>query len=82
MARALSIVDADVTDPEGVVHEHLVVTTKRQTFLARQGRGRTAQTVVLEENVAGVRYISQQRWAVDTAHGTYLIFDRGCGCTG
>jgi hypothetical protein len=81
VARALSIVDAVVTQPDGSVLDNVVVTTKRMTFLARKGRGRTAQTVVLEENVSAVRYISQQRWEVDTAHGTYQVFDRGCGCS-
>jgi hypothetical protein len=80
MARALSIVDAVVTGPTGEVFDGVVVTSRRQTFLVRKGRGRTAVTVVLEENIAGVRYLSQQRWAVDTDHGTYNIFDRGCGC--
>lgn len=80
MPRALSITSANVTEPNGTVHEKVLVAARGRTFVVRRGRGRTASTLVLDESVQAVRYLSKQRWEVDTDAGTFAVVDLGCGC--
>lgn len=80
MPRSLTILNGEVTGPEGRIYRNVVVNSRRNTLLLREGRGRAAETVLLDETVTSIRYVSHQRWEVDTSQGTFLVVDSGCGC--
>jgi hypothetical protein len=80
MPRSLTITNGEVIGPDGAIYRDVVVNSRRSTLLLRAGRGRSAETVLLDESVTGIRYVSHQRWEVDTSQGTFLVVDKGCGC--
>lgn len=78
--RGLSLVNATVDLPDGTRVEEATVTSRRGTLLVKQGRGRDAQVVYLDETVTAVAHVSKRLWELTTAVGQVLVKDNGCNC--